>query len=478
MADNPCRAIIRGIEGRPEINIRSGPGTGFDIAFRAKVGAVAEVLDAMPDAGENNFQGKIYQWLKLRFQDGRTGWGRDDLLDLAPGDCSAVGYPNLFVRSFAFALTRDESKRPAPAADPAATPAETEFPPAITQGSEIEAEPAPPVEPAPAGESVWVPAGEADAAPPPVEPAGESVWVPAGAEESAPPPVEEAPAPVEPEPAPVEQPPAPAGCVATIIGSRNLTNVRGGPNTRYNIVTRLPLGAQHPIREVRPQDGGDSKYRWMRLDIDGQVGWVREDLLSYAGEACASLGLTPGLYPAPMALGKYWWVRGFVGPLPDHNGWDLGAAQGEPVLAGPQGGVVITSFHADKATPAQPRTLDHGYSLADPRIFNDPGWGFGYGHYVIVRYLHTILPKATQLELKAQKLEGAHLFAMYAHLHTHDVQAGHTLQPGEQIGTCGTTGNSEAPHVHLEVRASTNPNETQWARMKSGLVNPGVLFGR
>ena len=42
------------------------------------------------------------------------------------------------------------------------------------------------------------------------------------------------------------------------------------------------------------------------------------------------------------------------------------------------------------------------------------------------------------------------------------------LGRGRVIGTCGTTGNSEAEHVHLEIRAHQNPHETSWARMAGG----------
>jgi SH3-like domain-containing protein len=56
------------------------------------------VLEARPDAVENGFQGKVYQWLRLRFEDGREGWVRDDLLDLLPGDFGAVGYGHVQTR--------------------------------------------------------------------------------------------------------------------------------------------------------------------------------------------------------------------------------------------------------------------------------------------------------------------------------------------------------------------------------------------
>ncbi len=446
MAETSREAVIRGIESRPDVNMRGGPGTGHELLFKAPKGTSAQVIDALRDAVDNSFQGKIYQWLKLHFADGREAWVRDDLVDLKPGDFSSFGYGVVTQQALAFALTRDESKRP--------TPAETTFPPAITQGSEIEAQPA--AETPDTGSSLFVPADSSEA--PVAEPAP-----------AATPSAEPAAAPE-----PVETP----GCTITVIGARSGVNVRSGPSTNFAVAMRMPLGATSPALEVRPQEGGGD-FKWVKVTHQGQEGWIREDLLHFEGAACEGHGLlTPGLYASPMALGKYWWVRGFTGPQPNHPGWDLGANRGEPVLAGPGGGVVITAFRAAKATPDKPRTLDHGLSLGDPSVFSDAGWGFGYGHYVIVRYTNDQLPTATRAELATRGFDGAAISVLYAHLNSVDVSQGQAVSGGQQIGTCGTTGNAEAEHVHLEIRAHKNAAETSWARMSGGLMDPGVLFAK
>ncbi len=397
------QAIIRGLPDRPditEINVRSGPGTGYALLFKAAVGAAAAILDALPDDAGNGFQGKVYQWLKLRLPDGSEGWARDDLLDLAPGDHRACGYPVLAVRTFAFSLARDTGKRPSPA---------------------------------------------------PVEPAS-------------PPPTAEVPS---------------AGCIGVVIGGRESVNVRSGPSTRYGIVMTLPRGTRLDLLDVRPDETG-GPLRWVQIPSPARDGWVREDLLSFQGADCVTSGLLPAadLYPAPLALPNYWWVRGYEGPPPAHTGWDLGAATGEPVLAGPRGGRVIIAFNATRATPDRPSVRDHGLRLGDPRVFSDPGWGFGYGHYIVVRYTHDLLPAPTQAALAAAGMPGAAIFVMYAHLQDRAVAQGATLGPGQAIGTCGNSGNSEAPHVHLEIRASTSASETSWARLGRGLLDPAILFNR
>ncbi|GAB4574971.1 MAG: hypothetical protein Kow0077_24130 [Anaerolineae bacterium] len=454
MSTNFGQAIIRGIPNRPDVNVRAGPGTLHELLFKLPVGATAEVIDALPDSGGNHFQGKVYQWLKLRLPDGRTGWVRDDLLDLAPGDHSAIGYPRLGVRTFAFTLWRDESQRPP---QPPETPVER---------IEIAEDPAPAPE-APPEMPLFIPASEMPAPEAPLEPPAEA---PA-------PPVETLP---EAPPHAPDIPDAPdAGCSAVVIGARTAINVRSGPSTAHAVVTRLERGTRLPVLEARPQEDG-GPFRWARVAVQDRDGWIREDLLSFAGAGCAEMGLLPAsdLYPAPMALPAYWWVRGFEGPLPQHTGWDLGAEQGEPVLAGPQGGTVVIAFNATKATPERPSIRDHGWRLGDPRVFSDPGWGFGYGHYVIVRYLHEQLPAYTREQLANRGFSGGAVYVMYAHLHTREVFQGQALTPGQPIGTCGNTGNSEAPHLHLEIRASRNPNETSWARLKDGLLDPGILFAR
>ena len=489
MAPTPSQVIIRGIPDHPEVNVRAGPGIGYDLAFKLPLETRADIVDALPDVNDNHFQGKIYQWLKLRLPDGREGWVRDDLLDLAPGDHSAAGYEVLSVRTYAFSLRRDTSKRP---------PA---YPPPIT--SNIPADSSPLVEPAPAEPTeaeappLWIPADDAhpadedlpveaethaedeDDTPPPL-------WIPA--EESHPvdesltveePAIEE-PAVVEVLPGEHDTPvPVPPGCEAIVIGAQTAVNVRSGPATTYAIVTRLDRGTRLSVLEVRPDDSG-APFKWVRVHTNGKEVWIREDMLSFRGADCVTHGLVRSamLYPAPMNVPNYWWVRGFVGPLPDHTGWDLGAQTGEPVLAGPEGGSVIISFGATKATPAKPSILDHGWQLGDPRVFSDPGWGFGYGHYVVVRYLNDTLPPYTRAELAARGMPGAAVYVMYAHLHTRSVFQGQPIAADQPIGTCGNTGNSQAPHLHLEVRVSTNPSETSWARLGSGLIDPGILFNR
>jgi murein DD-endopeptidase MepM/ murein hydrolase activator NlpD len=94
-----------------------------------------------------------------------------------------------------------------------------------------------------------------------------------------------------------------------------------------------------------------------------------------------------------------------------------------------------------------------------------------------VRYDNSLLPASTQQRLAARGLAGAHVFVMYAHLANFNVRNGQQLTANQQLGACGNTGNSEAAHLHLEVRAGSNPN-AMWSQLRGGLLEPGNLFSR
>lgn len=86
-----------------------------------------------------------------------------------------------------------------------------------------------------------------------------------------------------------------------------------------------------------------------------------------------------------------------------HTGLDFAAPSGTPVLSVARGTVRSTEYAGS------------------------------YGNRVIV-----VLEDGTEI--------------WYAHLSSFTVSPGETLNPGEQLGTVGSTGNSTGPHLHLEVR--------------------------
>lgn len=100
-----------------------------------------------------------------------------------------------------------------------------------------------------------------------------------------------------------------------------------------------------------------------------------------------------------------WWQEARTGHL--HPGVDIDGDTGDPVWA-PGKGTVLWAGPA----PA-------GYS--------------GYGTIVEIDH-------------------GQGVTSMFAHLSRVDVQAGQFVEPGEQVGAMGTTGNVTGSHLHFEVK--------------------------
>lgn len=113
-----------------------------------------------------------------------------------------------------------------------------------------------------------------------------------------------------------------------------------------------------------------------------------------------------------------------------HNGLDIGAAAGTPVLACATGVAAYTGVDPD------------------------------YGNYI--RVWHEAL--------------GLHSF--YAHLQSVMVTTGATVTAGETIGLMGSTGNSTGPHLHWEIRIGTGLHAygaAAWGHTK-GRVDPETVW--
>lgn len=94
-----------------------------------------------------------------------------------------------------------------------------------------------------------------------------------------------------------------------------------------------------------------------------------------------------------------------------HNGVDLAAAIGTPIMASAPGTVILS------------RT---------------GGYNGGYGTYVVISHAN-----GTQ--------------TLYAHMSLNNVEVGQSVSQGEVIGAIGMTGKTTGPHVHFEIRGARNP---------------------
>ncbi len=283
-----------------------------------------------------------------------------------------------------------------------------------------------------------------------------------------------------PPPPPAVIPAAPVETEHFLTPTADDLKIRAGQGTIFEILDRVNPGDK--LRVLEDWDTALSKAhpasnRWVHVcsprDVEGwSAGWY----LTILPEDASGDGMEPpapaddDLYPVPMR--DYIFTNPYVGP-DGHKGWDL-AKQGEPIYCGPNGGYVIRAQACTKCTPDKPNHEAHGLPLNSPTVLNDPAWGWGFGHHIIVRYLNKDLPASTRQALALQGLAGAHIFCLYAHLERMDVSKSQTLTGGKQIGTCGNTGNSTGAHLHLEVRAGHNPNMGRW--LKTRLLDPAVLF--
>ncbi len=95
-----------------------------------------------------------------------------------------------------------------------------------------------------------------------------------------------------------------------------------------------------------------------------------------------------------------------------HNGIDIAAAYGTPIIAAGSGTVTL--------------------------VRGGNGWNGGYGNYVVINH-----QKGVQ--------------TLYAHMSSISVEQGQTVSKGQQVGAMGNTGDSTGVHLHFEVRGAKNP---------------------
>ena len=94
-----------------------------------------------------------------------------------------------------------------------------------------------------------------------------------------------------------------------------------------------------------------------------------------------------------------------------HNGVDIAATPGTPIMASGDGKVILA---------------------------RSGGYNGGYGNMVIIMH--------------AGKIQ-----TVYAHMRNVYVSSGQEVKQGVVIGTVGNTGRSTGPHIHFEVRGAKNP---------------------
>jgi murein DD-endopeptidase MepM/ murein hydrolase activator NlpD len=159
------------------------------------------------------------------------------------------------------------------------------------------------------------------------------------------------------------------------------------------------------------------------LNETGGVLAIGDEIIIPEGEMEPSKPSTPGSKDLIAPATKNGLILGyFIRPVPSgkktqglhgHNGVDIGAVYGAPILAPADGKVILAKFG---------------------------GWGGGYGNYIIIQH-----PNGMQ--------------TLYGHMSQFNVSLGATVKQGQTIGYVGSSGKSTGPHLHIEVHqiGSSNP---------------------
>ncbi len=117
-------------------------------------------------------------------------------------------------------------------------------------------------------------------------------------------------------------------------------------------------------------------------------------------------------------------------------------------------------LNPDSAENSNPEILASSYGTvysstacsSDPCVGHNYTENNGYGNVVIIGYDYVSLPP----EIKALIPDGATLFMLYAHLEEpSSLSEGDAVVPGQLIGNVGTTGASDAVHLHMEIRVES-----------------------
>jgi murein DD-endopeptidase MepM/ murein hydrolase activator NlpD len=153
----------------------------------------------------------------------------------------------------------------------------------------------------------------------------------------------------------------------------------------------------------------------------------------------------------------------------DHPGLDLDAPVGQVVIASTEG-VVITVMDCDNCRRMSERVYpcEEGY-------FQDVGWGYGYGKFVIVRYAAVMMPPDVRALMERYWLADAYVYVLYAHLSQVTVAYGDMVERGTQIGLTGETGCTSAPALHIEVRIGDD-EAVNGIWLDQYAINPRLVF--
>lgn len=197
-------------------------------------------------------------------------------------------------------------------------------------------------------------------------------------------------------------------------------NLRDAPGRAGRRLATMRDGSPLQIVGAVREDLAPGGALWYQVLFGAQRGYCHGDFVTTASTLGGSLlttqpagpfvGVWPVIFPQRVVTAPFNQPRpSFRAPIKAHEGIDLRAPNGTPIVAWADGRVV-TTFTWDGVT----------------RTGND-----AYGNHV--RLFHPALG----------------LFSLYCHLQSFDVVKDQVVQMGERIGLADNTGNSTAAHLHF-----------------------------
>lgn len=236
----------------------------------------------------------------------------------------------------------------------------------------------------------------------------------------------------------------------------------GGPDSVSLPALRPRQKGNVAVNLTAPQTPGHYRSTWKPRDPSGK--FFDYELFAEIVVQKPEPQNTQLLFSSPVR-GNYSIGWRYMVPVPyldgTHKGVDFLGAIGLQIVAGGKG-IVHMSEPCEVCTPDRPNFNSHNLTDAQrTQAFNNLNpWTWGFGNLVIVRYSWNDLPVNARAALTSIGANGWYAYVYYAHLHQIYVGKGQQVTAETIIGTMGNTGNSTAPHLHLEIRAAASPTNT------------------
>jgi murein DD-endopeptidase MepM/ murein hydrolase activator NlpD len=241
----------------------------------------------------------------------------------------------------------------------------------------------------------------------------------------------------------------------------------GGPERKAFPDVRPGRKGEISLDLTAPTAPGTYRSTWQPRDPDGNP----FDFEMYAEIQVQQAGQQPRLNPnerfGSPVVGDYNIGWRYLAPVPygdgKHKGVDYvskARVSGLLIRAGGNGVTYNKRFICTACSAQQPNFLSQNLSQEQQNaaFSNEKPWVFGFGNMLVVRYAYNDLPSRARQEMDRNGQKGWFAYVLYAHLEQILVEPNTPVSAGMPIARMGNTGNSTAPHLHLEIQLSQNAN--------------------